>query len=303
VREAVAGLLGAPSESIALTRSTGDGCNIAVASLHLQPEDEIVTTDDEHFGLLGALHVSRARVRVAHIRSWPLEHALEAIEAEITSRTRLIALSHVTWTTGRVLPVRELAGRGIPVLLDGAQSAGAIPVDVRELGCDFYTVSGQKWLLGPDGTGALYVRPELIDELPVPFPSYFSQQGYEETGAFAPAPGAARFEPGTLPAPALAGLEAALQLAGELGSERFTAARAMAERCRELLSPSVEVLTEPSQATLVSFRVPGDPEAVVDGLAEQGVIVRSFPGLDWIRASIGYWTSDEDLERLVAGLS
>ena len=72
------------------------------------------------------------------------------------------------------------------MLVDGAQSAGAIPVDVPELGCDFYTVSGQKWLLGPDGTGALYVRPELIDELPVPFPSYFSQQGYEETGAFAP---------------------------------------------------------------------------------------------------------------------
>ena len=303
VREAVAGLLGASSGSIALTRSTGDGCNIAVASLHLQPEDEIVTTDDEHFGLLGALHVSRARVRVAHIRSWPLEHALEAIKAEITSRTRLIALSHVTWTTGRVLPVRELAGQGIPVLVDGAQSAGAIPVDIGELGCDFYTVSGQKWLLGPDGTGALYVRPELIDQLPVPFPSYFSQQSYEETGAFAPAPGAARFEPGTLPAPALAGLEAALRLAGEIGSERFAAARATTERCRELLSPSVEILTEPDQATLVSFRVRGDPEAVVDGLAERGVIVRSFPGLDWIRASIGYWTSDDDLERLAAGLS
>ena len=225
-------------------------------------------------------------MRVAHIRSWPLEHALEAIEAEITSRTRPAsrAPSHVTWTTGRVLPVRELAGRGIPVLLDGAQSAGAIPVDVRELGSDFYTISGQKWLLGPDGTGALYVRPELIDELSVPFPSYFSQQGYEETGAFAPAPGAARFEPGTLPAPALAGLEAALQLAGEIGSERFTAARAMAERCRELLSPSVEGLTEPGQATLVSFRVPGDPEAIVDGLAEQGVIVRSFP---WARLDPG----------------
>ena len=77
----------------------------------------------------------------------------------------------------------------------------------------------------------------------------------------------------------------------------------MAERCRELLQPSVEVLTEPDQATLVSFRVPGDPEAVVDGLAERGVIVRGFPGLDWIRASIGYWTSDDDLERLAAGLS
>src|SRR5204863_453176 len=80
-------------------------------------------------------------------------------------RTRLIALSHVAWTTGAVLPIRELSGRGIPVLVDGAQGAGAIPVDVQELGCDFYTVSAQKWLLGPEGTGALYVRPERVGEL------------------------------------------------------------------------------------------------------------------------------------------
>jgi L-cysteine/cystine lyase len=303
VREAVAALLGAPRGSIALTRSTGDGCNIAVASLRLGPEDEIVTTDDEHFGLLGALHVSGARVRVAHIRAWPLQHALDAIEAEITPRTRLIALSHVTWTTGRVLPIRELGGRGIPVLVDGAQSAGSIPVDVGALGCDFYTVSGQKWLLGPDATGALYVRPELIEELSVPFPSYFSQQGYEETGAFAPAPGAARFEPGTLAAPSLAGLKAALEFADDVGPERFAAARAMAERCRVVLAEHGEVLTEPGQATLVSFRPNGEPETVVSRLAERGVVVRGFPGLDWIRASLGYWTSENDLDRLAAGLS
>jgi L-cysteine/cystine lyase len=303
VREAVARLLGAPADSIALTRSTGDGCNIAVASLHLRPEDEIVTTDDEHFGLLGPLHASGARVRVAHVRARPLEEALATIEAEITGRTRLVALSHVTWTTGRVLPIRELTGRGIPVLVDGAQGAGAIPVDVGELGCDYYTVSGQKWLLGPDGTGALYVRPGVIDDLWVPFPSYFSQQGYDETGAFVPAPGAARFEPGTLAAPSLVGLAAALQLAEEIGDERFAVARTMAERCRDLLDGRVEVLTEPGQATLVSFRPDGEPEAVVAGLAERGVTVRSFPGLDWIRASVGYWTSDEELELMAAGLA
>jgi L-cysteine/cystine lyase len=303
VRGAVSEVLGVPPHSIALTRSTGDGCNIAVSSLGLRPDDEIVTTDDEHFGLLGPLHTSGARVRVAYIRRRPLEQVLDAIESEITPRTRLIALSHVTWTTGRVLPVQELAGRGIPVLVDGAQGAGAVPADVGALGCDFYTVSGQKWLLGPDGTGALYVRPDLIDELRIPFPSYFSQQRYEETGEFLPAEGAARFEPGTLAAPALAGLEAALQLAAEIGDERFAVARAMAERCRELLDPRVEVLTEPGQATLVSFRPEGDPEAVVAKLAERGVIVRGFPGLDWIRASTGFWTSAEDIERLVAGLA
>ena len=304
VREAVAAVLNAPEETVALTRSTGDGCNIAVASLRLGPGDEIVTTDDEHFGLLGALHVSGATVRVAGTRSRPPEEALAAIERELTPRTRLIALSHVTWTTGRVLPVRELRGRGIPVLVDGAQGAGAVPVDVTELGCDFYTVSGQKWLLGPDGTGALYVRAERIAELDVPFPSYFSQQGYDETGAFEPAPGAARFEPGTLAGPALAGLLASLVLAAEIGPERFERARAMAERCRSALLDRVDVLTEPGQATLVSFRPNGEtPAELVARLGERGVVVRDFPGLDWVRASNGFWTSEEEIDRLVSGLS
>jgi L-cysteine/cystine lyase len=303
VRNAVAGILGAPPDAVALTRSTGEGCNIAVASLHLGPEDEIVTTDDEHFGLLGPLHASGARVRVARIRDLPLGDVAAAIEAEIGDRTRLIALSHVTWTTGRILPVAAFTRRGIPVLVDGAQSVGAIPVDVEELGCDFYTVSGQKWLLGPDGTGALYVRRELCDRLWVPFPSYFSQAGYDDTGKFVPAPGAARFEPGTLSAPALAGLGEALAFADQVGPERYERARAMQERCRSALEGVVEVLTEPGQATIVSFRPKsGTPPEVVAALAERGVVVRDFPGLDWIRASIGFWTIDEEIERLAEGL-
>jgi L-cysteine/cystine lyase len=298
VREAIRELL-----NTALTRSTGDGCNIAVASLRLSLDDEIVTTDDEHFGLLGPLHVSGARVRVAAIRERPLDEVVAAIKAEISPRTRLLAVSHVTWTTGRVLPVRELADLPIPLLVDGAQGAGAVPVDVDELGCDFYTVSGQKWLLGPDGTGALYVRPEMIDRIHVPFPSYFSQQRHEATGAFVPAPGALRLEPGTLAAPALAGLLASLSFAAEVGEERFARARALTERCRELLSERLDVLTPPGQATLVSFRPRGrTAEEVVAALAERGIVVREFPGLDWIRASIGFWTSEEEIERLVEAL-
>ena len=303
VRQAVARVIGAPAEAVALTRATGEGCNIAIASLRLRPEDEVVTTDDEHFGLLGPLHSSGARVRVARIRERPLDEVADAIRTELTERTRLIAVSHVTWTTGRVLPVAELAGLGIPVLVDGAQSAGAIPVDGAALGCDFYTVSGQKWLLGPDGTGALYVRPTVLDELHVPIPSYFSQAGYDETGAFVPAPGAARFEPGTLAAPALAGFAAALTFAEEAGIERFARARELQERCRAALVDRAEVLTEPGQATIVSFRPRGGTAAdTVVALAERGVVVRDFPGLDWVRASIGFWTTEEEIERLADGL-
>ena len=201
VRAALARLVGVEVEQVALTGSTTDGCNVVLAGLELSPEDEIVTTDSEHFGLLGPLHASGARVVVVRPDA-------DAILAAVTPRTRLLALSHVLWTTGAVLPVHELHERtGIPILVDGAQSVGAIPVDAR--GLDFYTISGQKWLCGPDSTGALVVADP--ERLRVARPSYFSQASYEPSGRFEPQEGAARFDPNWLAPSALAGLAAALE--------------------------------------------------------------------------------------------
>ncbi len=306
-RNAIGDAIGAPASAVALTRSTSDGCNIAVASLRLGVADEIITTDVEHFGLLGPLHLSGARVRVASIRDRPAGAALDAIAAEIGPRTRLVAVSHVAWSTGHVLPVAELAALardvGAHFLLDGAQSVGAIPVDVAATGADFYTVSGQKWLLGPDGTGALYVRPEVIERVAVPYSCYFGQVGYDPDGTFVPAEGAARFDAGTIPAPSLDGLLRSLDFAARVGPARFARARQMTERCRELLSPRFDVVTEPGQSTLVSFRVSGETSPVVAGLAERGVSVRDLPGTGWIRASTGFWTSEDELVQLVEGLA
>ena len=301
-RESLGRVVGAEPENLALTRSTTDGCNIAVAALRLRPDDEIVTTDAEHFGLLGAIACSPARVRVARINAKPAHESTELIEAEITPRTRLVAVSHVLWTTGQVLPVERFAGRDFAVLVDGAQSCGARELDVASLGVDFYTVSGQKWLLGPDGTGALYVRPDRLDELAVTMPSYYSQQRYEEDGSFVPAEGAARFDNGTVPVPALAGLVESLAFSDEAGHERFEQAARTAARCREALSAHVEVIGEPGDSTLVAFRPRGDAAETVARLAEGGVIVRDLPRLGWVRASIGFWTSDDDVDRLVDGV-
>jgi L-cysteine/cystine lyase len=296
VRELVGGLIGVPSENVSLTASTTDGCNIVLAGLGLGPGDEVVTTDSEHFGLAGPVFASGATVRVARVRELGAEQTVEAIAAEVTPATRLIAVSHVLWTTGVVIDVHALRERtDIPVLVDGAQSAGAIPVDVR--GLDFYTVSGQKWLCGPESTGALYVAD--VESLRIARPSYFAQESFEPSGRFVARAGAQRFDPGWTSVSSLRGLAAALEVAPDW---RFQRIREAAARCREVLGGRMEVVTPPDQAGLVTFRPDGDPESVVARLFEQEVVVRALPGTPWVRASCGWWTSDDDVERLARAL-
>jgi L-cysteine/cystine lyase len=298
LRAELAGLLGTQPDQVALTSSTTEGCNIVLRGLGIGPGDEVVTTDSEHPGLFGGLVASGATLRIVAIRERVAAEILPAIQAEITPRTRLIGISHVSWLDGAVLPVRELAGHGVPVLVDGAQAAGAIPVAVEELGADYYTVSGQKWLLGPATTGALYIAADRLDECRVTFPSHFSWKlpEYEFRD------GAVRFEASWTPAASVAGLIASLAFAAEAGEARFASASKAAERCRELLlEHGADVVTEPDQATLVSWRA-DEPEALVNRLAEQGVVVRNLPGTGLVRASCGYWTSEDDLERLIRGL-
>ena len=182
------------------------------------------------------------------------------------------------------------------MLADGAQAVGAIPTTAD--GLDFLTISGQKWLCGPDATGALIVRdPERIA---VTSPSYFAQTGYDPDGAYEPQAGARRLEPGWWSQGTLRAMLAALSLRPAWCFERAWDA---AERCRELLSGRVEVVTPAERATLVSFRPDGEePADVVSRLAAADVHVRELPGRGLVRVSCGWWTSDDDLDRLVAAL-
>jgi L-cysteine/cystine lyase len=291
LRAELAALVRVDADNVCLTASTTDGCNVVLAGLDLASDDEIVTTTDEHFGLLGPLHASGARVVV-------VEPEAERILAAITPRTRLVAVSHVLWTTGAVLPVHELRREArLPVLVDGAQSVGAMQVDAR--GLDFYTVSGQKWLCGPEGTGALVVaEPEALR---VARPSYVSQDAHERDGTFTPKAGARRFDPNLTPAAAVAGLRAAVAERPEWGFER---AAQMADLFRERLEEAgLDVVVPERHATLVSWRVPVERSAqIVRALAEVGVIVRELPGRGLVRASVGWWTSEDDLDRLVEEL-
>ncbi|HEY5059744.1 MAG TPA: aminotransferase class V-fold PLP-dependent enzyme [Gaiellaceae bacterium] len=289
-RRGIADVLEVEAGLVALVDSTTRGCAVVIAGLGLRPDDEVVTTDQEHFGLTGAVHASGVRVVVAAADE-------DAILASVTPRTRLLALSHVLWTTGRKLDLARLkAESGLPVLADGAQSAGAIRTEAA--GLDFYTVSAQKWLCAPDPCGALYVRDP--EHLRVAAPGYPAQSAYEPSGAFTPKEGAARFDAGWTGTPTLVGLVTAL---GTHPDWRYERAAEIAARCRERLAERVEVVTPPGHSTLVAFRPPGDPTELVAGLADRGVIVRELPGRNLVRASCGWWTNEEDVERLVDGVA
>jgi selenocysteine lyase/cysteine desulfurase len=299
VRSLLAAELGVDSAHVCLNRATTDGCNIVLLGLGLEPGDEAVTTDSEHFGLLGALGSSPATVRVARLAGRPAADALEVILAEVGPRTRLVAVSHVLWTNGHVVPVDELRAAlpdGVQLLVDGAQSVGAIAVDAAPF--DFYTVSCHKWLCCPDSTGSLYVRdPEA---LAIRVPSYFSQASHEVDGSFAPKLGAARFDNSWLAPGLLAGIEAAVAAHPPW---RFERAAAIAAHCRERLAEHFDLATDPGQGTLVSFRAHGDAAALALRAYEAGVIVRDLPGTRLVRVSCGYWNNEDDIERLLAAVT
>jgi L-cysteine/cystine lyase len=196
---------------------------------------------------------------------------------------------------------QALAAGDAPVLLDAAQGIGAVPVDVYALGCDYYAASGQKWLCGPEGSGCLFVRPERLEELVIPWPGYSSVAQPERALEFEPAEGTARLDHG-FPVPlrsawALAALEVFALAGWEWVHSRAAGLAAwLADR---LVERGLEVLPR-GGSTLVSWRAAEDAPAVVERLAAAGIVVRSIPLGDLVRVSVGAWSSEEELDRLVS---
>jgi L-cysteine/cystine lyase len=307
LRERYAGLLGAPADEVALTAGTSDGCGHVVGGLGLGPGDEVLTADDEHPGLTGPLIAAREQ-RGVTVRAVPLAE----IPGAVTENTTLVACSHVSWHSGALAPVAEIVAAArahgdVPVLLDGAQGVGAVDTDVAALGVDFYAGSGQKWLCGPVGCGMLWIAPRFTERLFSPAPSY---GGLVEPAAGLASPlleNARRHDTPLRDLSIVAAALAAFDVLADAGLDALRArAVAQAARLADLLAGAGFDVVPRGASTLVAWAVPGGAEAAMatrDRLQEQGVTIRDLPGTDRLRASVGAWNDEDDLERLLTALS
>ena len=316
-RTAVARLLNADVQEIALTDNTGEGMNIVSYGINWREGDEVITTNHEHISALAPLYQLRDRygivIHVADLGPLADRPALEVIEPLVTARTRMISLSHVTWTTGVVLDIaavnRFAHERGIPVLVDGAQSAGDIPIDVKALDVDFYAIPMQKWLCGPDGTGALYVNRTSQHYITSTYVGYWSvkhEPGIEwELEDFAQ-----RFELGGRQTAALAGQAAVLHWMEEtVGYEwLFERIKALSIYAYNEFKhvPKIKMLTpQAGTSGLLGFTL-GDLDVteVVQKLHdEHNIYIRNIPSTNSLRVSTGFYNTEEELDTLVQALA
>ena len=295
-RAAYAGTIGADPADVALTTCTSDGIVRVLGGLELGPNDEVLTAPDEHPGLLGPLATLRAR-RGVHIRTAPFADLADAVGP----RTRLVACSHVSWVTGAVRP-EGLAALDVPVLLDGAQGVGAIGFDVAALGCAFYAGSGQKWLCGPIGSGMLWVASDWHKRLAPIGATYLNLEDAGAGLAAEPYADARRYDAPGVSAETLAAAVVAHDVLARSGwPEVHARAAALAALLAERLTAAGRTVAPRADTTLVSFE-DADPEATRDRLAAAGVIVRHLPGTPYVRASVGAWNDEGDLERLLTAL-
>ena len=320
LRGRLAELTGTKTDEIALTHHTTEGVNIVAHGMRWNPGDQIVTTAAEHEGGLIPLYVLRQRhgVAIKVVEFSPDDTPGEVVaklHRAIGPRTRLLMFSHVTWNTGLRLPMEELAAmaraQDVLTLIDGAQSAGAIPLDLPASGVDFYAMPAQKWLCGPEGLGALYVRRESLALLEPTFVGFFSlldTSSYDLGGYFIPAPGARRFEVGTVYRPGIKAMAANLAWLAESVGWPWIHDRIeqLARTARgELLEiPAVTMITPADAGSgLLSFSLDGyDSKRVVAELEEMGIVLRSLDEPVCLRISLGFFNTEDDIKKLRSAL-
>jgi cysteine desulfurase / selenocysteine lyase len=324
-RNDIASFLNAAPSEIIFTRNSTEGINLVAAGLGLGPDDEVVITPLEH-------HSNYLPWRV-HARAVPVDLApdglplYQTVETQITRRTRLLALAHVSNTAGVIAPVADWVrcghARGLPVLIDASQSAGHMPLDVRALGCDFLVLSGHK-LLGPSGIGVLYGKAERLAALSL-YQTGGGMVRYHGEDRFEAHDVPQRFEAGTPNIEGAIGLGAAVSWLRRLGmQEVLSHSRSLGRHLVEGLSAlrGVKVIAGSapmeSRIGLAAFfvKAPGfGSDALARMLCDRYQILVSGGfhcahvlhhrlGLDGtVRASAGVFNTHADIDALLAALS
>ena len=223
------------------------------------------------------------------------------VAEEVGPATRLVACSHVHWATGAIVP-DGIADLDVPVLLDGAQGIGAVPVRVRELGCAFYAGSGQKWMCGPVGTGMLWVDPAWQERVVQRGPTYLNLAAPNDGLASGLQPDARRYDTPSLGTERLAAALASHDVLAAAGWDAVHArAAGLASTLAEALADAGHEVLPRGDTTLVTWRA-GDPAAGRERAAERGVLIRDIPNRPWLRASTGAWNDENDLQQLLDAL-
>ena len=309
----VARLLSADPSEIAMTRHVTEGINIVATGMDWRPGDEVIISDEEHpGGSLPWMNLARRRgVVVRKVRlSYDLDSLLEDLDSLIGPRTRIVSISHVSTRSGFLLPAAEVTefvhSRGVPIVLDGAHAVGLVPVDVKEIGCDYYSGCGHKWLMAPQGTGFLYVNKDRLDELQITWLGAATATRIDlENLDFEAKADADKFEYGTRDLTVYGGLAVAVDMAQEVGIDEIAARSGdLAARMKRGLAdlPGVELMT-PMDAmrstgiVALSLGPMADRDPASWLWDEHRIIVTSSG--DWMRISTPYFALEEEVDRTV----
>jgi selenocysteine lyase/cysteine desulfurase len=312
-RAALAGLIGAGPDDLALMNTTTEGVNAVLRGLRLAPNDEVITCNLEHSSVMVPCYELRRQqgVDVAIVRSSaeePLEELAQLFEAAMSARTKLVVLSHISYNRGTRLPVERIIraahDAGAFVLLDGAQSAGQIPIDVRALEVDAYAFPAQKYVLGPDGVGALYVRPGLVERIAPPAVAHGASEYYDFEGHYTPVTASMRkFEMTTHSGPLLAGVIAAVELLRELGPENIEArilalASRLIDGLGRIAGAQIRGPLDPAlRSGLVTFTVrEQDPNTTCAALWQLRRVVGRVVNDKRVRLSVAPFNDEDDID-------
>jgi len=315
VRAALASALHAAEGEITITHSTTEGMNIFAHGLDWKPGDEVIMGDQEHFAAFEPYQALAQRfgIKVVTVKlpvpAVEVDQVVAAYAKAFTPRTRVLVVSHVSYVSGLVAPLRELAdlahSHGALVSVDGAQSFGVLPVDVAATGIDHFAASGQKWLLAGTGTGVSYIRKELQ-------PKIWPLFGYDDpVKPNSPSP---RYErSGQLGIPAASGIAAALQFRNAVGPDLIEArARRLGAQVRQavLAIPGAKLISSVNSslsANINVFTLPNlAPDKVATALSEQQrIVIRalSHGDINALRVSTHFYNSSAQVDRLFSILS